>query len=311
MKALEVKNLCKNFGSVQAVKNASFNVSEGVIFGLIGRNGAGKTTTIRMMMNIYEPDSGEVILRGKKVGQEFRNSVGYLPEERGLYKKMKVIDILLFFAEIKGKKGADIRKKALEYLDRFSLADRKNAKIEELSKGNQQKIQFISTILHEPEFIILDEPFTGLDPININILKDIILQLKEKGKIIILSTHLMDFAERMCDEIALINKGEIILKGALEKIKEEEGNKNLSISFVSGESSFIKDLPYVEYVKNYGNHRVSVGMKERGQSNNLLREFIDRDIVIDDFSANKISLQEIFVKYAGAEQEEVKEVQYV
>jgi len=194
MNALEVKNLCKSFGIVKAVDDVSFGVPEGSIFGLIGRNGAGKTTTIRMMMNIYLPDAGEVFLRGEKVTAAFKDKVGYLPEERGLYKKMKVLDTLLYFAELKGKSGKEVERKAVEYLEKFELADRKLSKIEDLSKGNQQKVQFIATILHDPEFIILDEPFSGLDPINTNLLKEIILDLKRQGRVIIFSTHLMDFA---------------------------------------------------------------------------------------------------------------------
>lgn len=205
MYSLEVKNLTKTFGKIRAVDHASFEVPEGSIFGLIGRNGAGKTTTIRMMMGIYLPDEGDVFLKGAKVGQDFKNRVGYLPEERGLYKKMKVIDTLLYFSEVKGKNGKEIIKRADEYLKRFELYDRRNSKIEDLSKGNQQKIQFISTILHDPDFIILDEPFSGLDPVNTNLLKDIILEMKQKGKVIIFSTHLMDFAERMCDHIQLMD----------------------------------------------------------------------------------------------------------
>jgi ABC-2 type transport system ATP-binding protein len=189
MKALEVSNLTKTFEKVTAVSKASFAVPEGSVFGLIGRNGAGKTTTLRMMMNIYQPDSGEIIFRGKKVGQDFKDSVGYLPEERGLYKKMKVMDTLLFLSELKGKKGKEINRKAEEYLERFELTERKNSKIEDLSKGNQQKIQFISTILHDPEFLIFDEPFSGLDPINTNLLRQIILEMKSEGKVIIFSTH--------------------------------------------------------------------------------------------------------------------------
>ena len=180
MYALEVKNLTKTFDKLIAVDNASFEVPEGSIFGLIGRNGAGKTTTIRMMMGIYLPDNGEVVLRGVKVGQEFKNQVGYLPEERGLYKKMKVLETLLYFAEIKGKSGREVHKKAEEYLKRFELYDRRLSKVEDLSKGNQQKLQFISTVLHEPEFIILDEPYSGLDPINTNLLREIILEMKQK-----------------------------------------------------------------------------------------------------------------------------------
>ncbi|MCK4760765.1 MAG: ATP-binding cassette domain-containing protein [Candidatus Aminicenantes bacterium] len=311
MHALEVKNLSKRFGDVQAVDDASFVVPEGSIFGLIGRNGAGKTTTIRMMMNIYLPDSGEVILRGAKVGQDFRSSVGYLPEERGLYKKMKIIDLLMFFAEIKGKKGDNVKKRALDFLEKFSLTDRQNSKLEDLSKGNQQKVQFIATILHDPEFLVLDEPFTGLDPINIDILKDIILQLKKAGKVIIFSTHLMDFAEKMCDHIAMIDNGKIILSGSLKELKGQHARRNISIKY-EGDISFLNDLPMVEKVTDFGN-ATGVRVKEPGQSQELLKLLVGKGVIVKSFNANEISLQEIFIEHAGSEEKEEKksEVQYV
>ena len=215
MNILEVKNLYKSFDTIKAVDDVSFNIKQGSVFGLIGRNGAGKTTTLRMMMNIYTPDSGEILLNGKHIDNEFKKKVGYLPEERGLYKKMTVMDTLLFFADVKGKKGTNIKKRANEFLEKFDLADRKTTKIQDLSKGNQQKIQFIITILHDPEFLVLDEPFTGLDPINTDLLRQIIIDLRDKGKVIIFSTHLMDFAEKMCDYITMIDQGKIILDGNL------------------------------------------------------------------------------------------------
>ncbi len=299
MHALEVKNLTKTFDKLVAVDNASFEVPEGSIFGLIGRNGAGKTTTIRMMMNIYLPDSGEVVLRGTKVGQDFKNQVGYLPEERGLYKKMKVVDILHYFAELKGKNGRDIHKKADEYLKRFELYDRRLSKIEDLSKGNQQKVQFIATILHDPEFIILDEPFSGLDPINTNLLKEIILEMKQRGKVIIFSTHLMDFAEKMCDHIVMIDHGKIILKGALKEIKSKYSQKNVSLTY-DGDISFLNGNPIIEKISNYGN-TTGIKMKEANQSQELLKMLIDRNVTIKKFDANDISLQEIFIELAGNE----------
>ncbi|MBI9071243.1 MAG: ATP-binding cassette domain-containing protein [Melioribacteraceae bacterium] len=306
MNALEVKNLTKSFDKVVAVKDASFTVPEGAIFGLIGRNGAGKTTTIRMMMNIYMPDSGEVILRGTKVGQEFRNRVGYLPEERGLYKKMKVLETLLFFAEMKGVTGKEVKKRALTYLKKFDLLDRKDSKIEDLSKGNQQKIQFIATILHDPDFVILDEPFSGLDPINTNLLKEIILEMKSRGKVIILSTHLMDFAEKMCDNIAIINKGEIILHGSLNKIKEKYGLGNVTLNY-DGDISFLKQSNIVASMNDFGNY-TGIKVKEPSQTQELLKSLIEKNIVVKRFSANEISLHEIFVELAG-DGELKKEVQ--
>ncbi|MBN1301890.1 MAG: ATP-binding cassette domain-containing protein [Melioribacteraceae bacterium] len=299
MYALEVKNLSKSFGTLKAVDNASFTVPEGSIFGLIGRNGAGKTTTIRMMMNIYMPDGGEVILRGAKVGQEFKNKVGYLPEERGLYKKMRVLETLLYFAELKGKTGRTVTKKAKEYLERFDLSNRLQSKVEDLSKGNQQKLQFITTVLHDPEFIILDEPFSGLDPINTNLLKEIILEKKKEGKVIIFSTHLMDFAEKMCDHIAMIDLGKIILNGSLSELKSKFSQKNVSINY-EGDISFLQKHPIVEKISDFGN-TTGIKVKEPGQTQELLKILVQNNVVVKKFDANDISLHEIFVELAGKE----------
>ncbi len=309
MYALEVKNLVKSFGKVKAVDDVSFAVPEGSVFGLIGRNGAGKTTTIRMMMNIYLPDSGEVILRGTKVGQEFKDKVGYLPEERGLYKKMKVMETLLFFAELKGKTGKDIEKKADFYLSRFDLADRKNSKIEDLSKGNQQKVQFLTTILHDPEFLILDEPFSGLDPINTNIIKEIILELKREGKVIIFSTHLMDFAERMCDHIAMIDHGKIILFGSLNEIKKKYAQRNVSLNY-EGDIGFLKNNPIIEELNDFGNS-TGIKVKDNRQIQELLQLLVHNNVVVNSFKANEISLNEIFIQLAGKSTVEMQEAAYV
>ena len=297
MHALEVRGLTKTFGSVKAVDNASFEVPEGCIFGLIGRNGAGKTTTIRMMMNIYLPDSGEVVLRGVKVGQEFRDNSGYLPEERGLYKKMKVLDTLLYFAELKGKTGRDVEKSAIQYLKKFDLFDRRLGKVEDLSKGNQQKIQFIATILHDPEFIVLDEPFSGLDPINTDLLKEIVLEMKQRGKVIIFSTHLMDYAEKMCDHIAMIDNGHIILSGSMKDVKAKYAQKNISLNY-EGDISFLKNSPYVEKISDFGNS-TGIRVKEPSNTQQLLKQLIDNNVVVKKFNANDISLHEIFIELAG------------
>jgi len=300
MYALEVKNLTKTFDKLVAVDKASFEVPEGSIFGLIGRNGAGKTTTIRMMMNIYLPDEGEVVLKGAKVGQEFKNKVGYLPEERGLYKKMKVLETLLYFAEVKGRSGREVQKTAEQYLKRFDLYDRRLSKIEDLSKGNQQKIQFISTILHDPDFIILDEPFSGLDPVNTNLLKDIILEMKQKGKVIIFSTHLMDFAEKMCDHIAMIDHGKIILKGSLKEVKSKFAQRNVSLNY-EGDISFLQNNPIIEKIENFGN-TTGIRLKESNQTQDLLKMLVEKNIIVKKFDANEISLHEIFLELAGSEE---------
>ena len=286
------------YGESYIVQGVSFNVHEGEILALLGRNGAGKTTIIRMLMNIYEPDGGEIVFRGSHVGQAFRDNVGYLPEERGLNTKMRVLDALLFLAELKGVKGPEVEAKAMHYLEKFELADRHKDKIEKLSKGNQQKIQFISTFLHDPDFIILDEPYSGLDPVNTNLFKDIILDLKKQGKAIIFSTHLMDFAEKMCDHIALIEKGRLLLSGPLSDIKNRFSERNVMLHY-EGDISFLQELPYVKGVQDYGNHS-GIEVAGREDTGRLLKALVDRGVVVKKFDANDISLQEIFLSQTKA-----------
>jgi ABC-2 type transport system ATP-binding protein len=298
MNALEVKNLGKTFGEFRAVRDVSFAIPEGIIFGLLGRNGAGKTTIIRMLMNIYEPDSGEIIFRGNQVGQAFRDNVGYLPEERGLNTKMRVLDALLFLAELKGASGPAVQEKAMGYLEQFDLAERAKDKIEKLSKGNQQKIQFISTFLHDPEFIILDEPYSGLDPVNTNLFKDVILDLKKQGKAIIFSTHLMDFAEKMCDHIALIEKGRLLLSGPLAEIRNRFSERNVMLHY-AGDIGFVKDLPYVTAVQDYGNS-CGIEVAGRDDSGHLLKALVEHGVTVKKYDANDISLQEIFLSQTKA-----------
>ncbi len=307
MNVLEARNLTKRFDSLTAVDNVSFSVPEGSIFGIIGRNGAGKTTTIRMLLNIYLPDEGEVLFRGKKVDNQFRDLVGYLPEERGLYKKMKVLDTLLFFAEIKGKTGKSVFGKAIKYLKQFDLYDRRYSKIEDLSKGNQQKVQFIATILHDPDFLVLDEPFAGLDPINTDLLREIILQKKEEGKVIIFSTHLMDYAEKMVDYLVMIDKGKVILEGSLSEIKKKHGQRNVSVNF-EGDISFLHNNPIVEKITDFGNS-TGIRVKSPEQTQELLKLLVDHGVKINKFNANEISLHEIFLELAGGEKKEEKNVQ--
>lgn len=299
---LEVSNLSKSFGEIKAVDNVSFTVPEGIIFGLIGRNGAGKTTTIRMIMNIYFPDEGSVVLNGNnRFGEDFRDRVGYLPEERGLYVKMKVLDNLLFLAEAKGIPASEIEPKAMEYLERFDLLDKKHSKIQDLSKGNRQKVQFIATILHDPDFLILDEPFSGLDPVNTDLLKEIILDLKKKGKLIILSTHLMDFAERMCDHIALIHKGKLLFNDSLSDIKDKYSNKNVSLS-CKGDLSFVHKLPFVKTVQDFGNS-TGIEINNDGDIQRLLKALIENNIEVHKFISEEVTLHDIFVSETGEKKE--------
>ena len=301
MNALEVSNLTKSFGTFVAVDGISFTIPEGVIFGLLGRNGAGKTTTIRMLMNIYEPDSGTLLFRGNCVGQEFRDRVGYLPEERGLNLKMRVLDTLLYLAELKGKQGVAVKDKAMAYLARFELDMRTRSKVQELSKGNQQKIQFISTILHDPDFIILDEPFSGLDPVNVNLFKDIILELKQQGKAIIFSTHLMEFAEKMCDHIALIHQGKVLLGGPLADVKKRFSSRNVIVHY-EGSLAFLQQMPYVRKVQDFGNYS-GIEVAERNDCQRLLLDLVSHGVQVHKFDANEISLNDIFLSQTGAKGE--------
>lgn len=221
---LEIKNISKNFGSKKVINNLSIQVSKGVIYGLIGPNGAGKTTTLRILLNILQPEAGEILFNNKKIDSGFLNHTGYLPEERGLYPKSKVKNTLIYLAQLKGLSKNESEKRLNYWFERLELDQYSNYLIDELSKGNQQKVQFVSAILHDPEIIILDEPFSGFDPVNQSIFREIIVELKNE-KYIILSTHIMDLAESLCDDICLINKGEKVIEGSLLNIlKSTEKN---------------------------------------------------------------------------------------
>src|SRR4051794_16906925 len=243
---LEVRDVVKTFGAVRAVDGVSFTVRRGTITGLLGRNGAGKTTTIRMITGIFYPDPGSIGLSGGGPG-DARDRIGYLPEERGLYRQMKVIELLAFLAEIKGRKGPEVLKDINRWLERFELTDKRSAKVEELSKGNQQKVQLIGTLLHNPELIVLDEPQSGLDPVNMLIVRGLLQELKDEGRTILLSTHMMDEAERMADDIVLIHRGKVVLSGGLDAVRSSFGRNTLHLGF-DGDGSFLEGLPEVKHV---------------------------------------------------------------
>src|SRR6266550_4715418 len=236
---LSANNIVKSFGPVRAVDGISFSVRSGTITGLLGRNGAGKTTTIRMITGIFLPDSGTIEwLDGG------RDRIGYLPEERGLYRQMKVGEILLFLAEIKGVRGAGVGRVVDGWLERFELADKRDSKVEELSKGNQQKVQLIGTLLHDPDLIILDEPQSGLDPVNMVLVRNLLRELREQGKTILLSTHMMAEAERMADDIVLVHRGKVVLDGPLDFVRASAGKNTLHMEY-DGDGSFLGELPQV------------------------------------------------------------------
>lgn len=312
MKIIEVKNLSKNFGNIKAVDNLSFDVYEKSIFSIIGRNGAGKTTTLRMLLNIYQPDNGEILYtinnnKYQSTDTEIYKYLSYLPEERGLYKKMTVWDTIVFFAELKQSYNAQTKKLIEHYLQKFDLIDRKTAKIQDLSKGNQQKIQFIATIISDPQILILDEPFSGLDPININLMKDIILEQKQNGKTIIYSTHLIDFAEKMSDEVLFIDKGKNILYGNVLDIKRNFAKSNIIINC---DDNFYKlNLDnYVETHTSFGKSK-SIKLKNNISPQEFLIYLIDNNITINGFTANDISLQDIFISLVNQNSGVVNEYQ--
>ncbi len=293
MRVLEVKSISKSFGDLRAVDNISFFMEEGSVFGLLGPNGAGKTTTIRMIMNIIIPDSGNVMVMGENNSKDTMNYIGYLPEERGIYRKMRVGEVLIFLSELKSMNRHEAKKQIDYWLKRLDLIDWKKKKIEELSKGMQQKLQFIATILHKPKLLILDEPFLGLDPINTNLIKEIILEMKKQGTTIIFSTHLMDSAEKLCDEIMLINKGKNILSGKLSDIKKGFGKKNIHLEY-DGKDDFLTKSGMIKKFDNFGNY-VEVQLKKDTNPQDFLNEIVN-SIAIKKFEIVEPSLNDIFIE---------------
>ena len=287
----------KRFAGHTAVDGLSLAVPSGVIFGLLGPNGAGKTTSIRMIMDILEPDEGEVRLFGERgAGRDPSGRVGYLPEERGLYPRMRVLDVLVFLAEVKGVPRRVARTRALEWLDRLGLGDWRLRRVNELSKGMQQKMQFISTLLHDPEFLIMDEPFSGLDPVNAALLKDVLLELNKQGRTILFSTHRMDQVEKLCSSICLINRGEPVLQGRLKDIKASYGRSNIQIEY-EGSDAFLHENGLVQSFNNYGNY-VEVRLAPGADSQKLLQLCAQRSRV-NKFELVEPSLESIFIDTVG------------
>jgi ABC-2 type transport system ATP-binding protein len=295
---LAVREIRKTFGDVRAVDGVSFTVRRGAITGLLGRNGAGKTTTIRMITGIFMPDSGRIEWGGGDSGAPFRDRIGYLPEERGLYKQMKLVELLLFLAEIKGRKPADVRSKIDYWLERFELTDKREAKVEELSKGNQQKVQLIGTLLHDPELIILDEPQSGLDPVNMVLVRNLLQDLRKEGKTILLSTHMMAEAEKMADEIILIHRGRVVLDGTIDEVRTKFGKNTLHLDF-DGDGSFLHGLPGVRKATVL-NNSAEISLGDGADAQAILQLAMQR-VRIRRFEVASPSLEEIFIEQVGAE----------
>jgi ABC-2 type transport system ATP-binding protein len=291
--ALSLKDLVKDFNGKRAVDHISFAVNRGEILGLLGPNGAGKTTTIRMVMNIIAPDTGSIEIMGKPFSENVKNNIGYLPEERGLYRKLKVMDTLLFFGELKGMKAAAIKESGRRLLRQFQLEGYEDKKVEELSKGMAQKLQFIITILHDPELLILDEPFSGLDPLNIELVKDIILSRKHEGKTIIFSTHLMEYAEKTVDTLVMIDQGRKVLDGKLAEVKAEYGQKFVKVQY-EGDARFVASLPYIKSCRDSG-REMEVELDDLSRREQLLRDMLGK-VVVNGFQLSEPSLQNIFIR---------------
>jgi len=296
MNALEIENITKKFGDFFAVRDLSLKIPTKTIYGLLGPNGAGKTTTLRMVMNIIIPDTGSIRVLDRKIDEEMKERIGYLPEDRGLYPKMKVGEHLSFLSEIKGIRGLDARKRIDFWLERFDLTDWKLKKVEELSKGMQQKIQFISSVIHDPELIILDEPFSGLDPVNTKLLKDIMLEMKKNGRTIIFSTHRMEQVEMICDNICLINKARKVLEGDLSQIKKQYGKNSVILDY-EGDASFVQGLPEIEKIDDYGKF-MEIKLKEQKDPQELLNSLVGK-IRITKFEVMEPTLNAIFIDKVG------------
>ena len=290
---LELDGLIKDFDNKRAVDKVSLKLKRGEILGLLGPNGAGKTTTIRMTMNIIAPDSGTIKILGEHFSEKLKERIGYLPEERGLYRKMKVSDTLRFFGELKGMTGDEIKSRGRELLKRFDLEDYYEKKVEELSKGMAQKLQFITTIIHAPDLLILDEPFSGLDPVNIELVKDIILEKKKEGISIIFSTHLMAYAEKIVDAVVMINKGKKVIDGDLSGVKAQFGTKFVTVNY-EGDSGFVRELDYVQSVKDYGNE-MEIELNDIALKNKLLNDLVTK-LSVNGFQVTEPSLNNIFIR---------------
>ena len=293
---LKIEKVSKYYGEKLAVDNISFEMNEPGVFGLLGTNGAGKTTTIRMILGIIKKDAAEITWNGQKVERKNVN-FGYLPEERGIYPKTKIIEQLMYFAELKGMKKQEAAKEIDYWLKRLKVEEYKELQAEKLSKGNQQKIQFITAILNNPELIVIDEPFSGLDPINTELLKEVIIELVQKGKYIIMSSHQMSSIEEFCKDVVIINKGKTVLKGNLKKIKDEYPSKRLEINVDSDISKYINESG-MKIEKNLDNN-YEILMDKEEQAQLLMKTLVLQGINIKKFELKKPSLNEIFIEKVG------------
>lgn len=298
---LEVKNLSKYFGIKKAVDNVSFRVEDGHILGVLGKNGAGKSTIFRMILNILEPDEGEVIYNGKKIDYSISDKIGYLPEVGSLIDSYTVYEQCMYYGKMKSMKSEDIKNNMFELLEQFGIVEYANMKIKELSKGNKQKIQFIISLLHNPELLILDEPFSGLDPVSVEYFKKIILEIKNQGKTIIFSSHIMSQVEMLCEEVLIIDSGKVVLNCNLEEIKQEYASKTLDITGKIADST-LKQIAIFGKIEKKDNNRFLVNLANKERIGDVFRLLYTSDIT--KFSVLNVSLNDIFLDKVGTAYEE-------
>ncbi len=298
---LEVKNLSKYFGIKKAVDNVSFSVEDGKILGVLGKNGAGKSTLFRMILNILDPDEGEVLYNGEKIDTKVSDRIGYLPEVGSLIDSYTVYELCVYYGKMKSMKTEDIKKNMFDLLEKFEIVEFANMKIKELSKGNKQKIQFIISILHDPDLIILDEPFSGLDPVSVEYFKNIILDLKARGKTIIFSSHIMSHVEMLCEQIVIINSGKVVLQGNLDEIKQEYSSKTLDITGVIPET-VLRQIAIFGKIENKGDNRYIVDLANKERISDVFRLLYTSNIT--KFSVMNISLNDIFLDKVGKSYDE-------
>ena len=303
MGLIQCKDVCKSFGEKVALDHVSVDIPKGKIFGLLGPNGAGKTTLIRIINRITIPNGGEVLFDGRPITQDDVEKIGYLPEERGLYRKMKVGDQAMYFAQLKGMSSREAAKELKKWFVRFGIESWWNKKVEELSKGMAQKIQFITTVVHKPSLLILDEPFSGFDPVNAQIIREEILRLKEEGATIILSTHNMESVEELCDNIALINKSHVVITGGVEEIRRKYGNDNVELVYTGdalkpayGVFNILSD------VDEGGRHTAVLALESGSDTNKVLREIISQGIAVNSFKELVPRMNDIFIKLVTEEE---------
>lgn len=297
MDAVSIERVTKSYDTLTAVNDLSLTIRQGAVFGLLGPNGAGKTTTLRMVMRILVPDTGSIRILDQPLTEKTQDLIGYLPEERGLYPRMEVRKILVFLAALKGVPELEANRRAGEWLERFELTDWAGKKVIDLSKGMQQKVQFIATVIHRPQLLILDEPFTGLDPVNAILVKDIMLELRARGSTIILSTHRMEQVEMMCDSICLINKGRDVLHGELREIKKSYGKNTLRLE-CSDDGNFLERTGLVEKVNRYG-EVLEAKLRSGADPQEILKCAVQQGVRINRFELVEPPLNDIFIEKVG------------